>query len=91
MKMGVPILPLVLVAGLHIIAATWIGIFVGITAGLTVLLVGAGIIFFMRQISKSDDQRLNQLVMRLKSWIARRNTIYWGAHSASPIDYKRRS
>jgi len=91
MKMGIPILPLVLVAGLDFIITMWVIMFVGFSAGLIVLLIGAGILFTLRLISKSDDHRLNQLIMRLMSSGYRRQAPYWGAHSASPIDYKKRS
>jgi len=48
------------------------------------------IIVTMRLISKSDDQRLMQYVLRLKMSARHRNSQFWGAKSYAPTAYRKR-
>lgn len=90
MMLGVPIIPFILVCGLFLIATLWGTIFMGLGVGLSVLLVMAVVLAALRQITSSDDHRLNQWLMYLRGWPFRRNKAYWRAHAASPIDLKKR-
>lgn len=88
---GVPMLPMMLVTGIFLLAAVWL--FYLLSPYVTVLLVIAYIPIYvtMRQITKKDDQRLSQYVMRARMRIRHRPGIaLWGAVSYSPIRYKRR-
>ena len=87
---GIPIIPFILVAGLTMICAMWTLLGVGFFAAFVVLVSGATLLIIMRTISKHDDQKLNQLLMRLRNTRYRANASFWRGHSASPIDYKRR-
>jgi type IV secretion system protein VirB3 len=91
MMAGIPIIPFVLVAGLTMMLTMWLMIAFGLFAAFVVLSIGGISLFVMRLISKSDDQKLNQLLMRFRSTRFRANSNYWQGHSVSPIDYKRRS
>jgi type IV secretion system protein VirB3 len=45
----------------------------------------------MRQITKQDDQRLRQVLMRLRMRHRHFNRALWGAVSYSPLRFKRRT
>lgn len=91
MMVGVPLVPFVAVAGIHIIAFVWALILIGVMPAVAVAMFGILCILVMRLISKTDDQKLNQVVLRVRSISLRKNNSYWGAHSVSPIDYKGRN
>ncbi|UTY59674.1 type IV secretion system protein VirB3 [Massilia sp. erpn] len=89
MMLGVPIVPLILVVGLHLLLAVWAMVLVNLFVSFVILAAGAMNVFFLRHVSSNDEQRLNQYLLRMKSTGGRRNKVYWGAHSASPCDYRR--
>lgn len=45
----------------------------------------------MRVITRNDDQRLAQLVLRLRIGLPQRNRRFWGAHAYVPVRLKRRA
>lgn len=89
MVMGIPLLPLVVVGLLGVLLTMWLLQIFGWVAGVMALLFTVLTLVLMRIVSKSDDQKLNQMLMHLQSWPARRNVRYWGAQSSSPIAYRR--
>ena len=90
MMAGVPIVPFILVVGIHLLLAVWALVLVNAFVSFVLLMTGALNVMFMRFISADDAQRLNQYMLRLRSIAGRRNKRYWGAHSISPCDYARR-
>lgn len=91
MFMGVPMIPFVLVSGFFLILAVWL--FYLISPYVTLLLIFAyiPIVVWMRQITKKDDQRLKQMLMRARMRVRQRaGRALWGAISYSPVRYKRR-
>jgi type IV secretion system protein VirB3 len=90
MKMGVPLVPLLLVAGGSALSAVWLGYLVSWVAAVSILIIGFVLIITMRGITKKDDQRLKQVMMRVVIRLAQLNYQRWGAISFSPIRYKRR-
>jgi type IV secretory pathway VirB3-like protein len=63
----------------------------GLYAAFLTVMGGIGTLVAMREISKQDDQRLNQLLLRWRDALYRRNRSHWNAHSMSPIEFDRRS
>jgi type IV secretion system protein VirB3 len=90
MMLGVPIIPFILVVGAALILAMWALLALGFVASFLILMTGFGAVLMMREISKQDDQRLNQVLMRWRETPRRRNAQHWNAHSMSPIDFDRR-
>ncbi|NVE00156.1 type IV secretion system protein VirB3 [Massilia sp. BJB1822] len=90
MMLGVPIIPLIIVVGLHLMVAVWAMVLVNIFVSFVIVAACVLNVFFLRHISSNDEQRLNQYLLRMKSIPGRRNKAYWGAHSVSPCDYRRR-
>lgn len=91
MMAGVPLVPFILVAGLHIIGCVWSLILIGIMPAVAIAMFGILCILVMRAISKTDDQKLNQVILKFRSKGLKKNNQYWGAHSVSPIDYRGRN
>jgi type IV secretion system protein VirB3 len=90
MMLGVPIIPLILVMGAFILVAMWTLIAAGLVPGLSVMVMAAFTVFVLRYITQQDDQRLNQMLLSIKSRPFRRNKQFWGAHSMSATVYKKR-
>lgn len=91
MMAGVPIVPFILVVGIHLLFAIWAMVLVNLFVAFVVLMTCVLNVLFMRQISSNDEQRLNQYLLRMKSTAGRRNQAHWGAHAVSPNDYRRRA
>lgn len=89
MIMGIPLFPLILAGLMGVLLTLWSlqlsGPFLALAmAWLTILAL-----LVMRLISKADDQKLHQMLLRLQSLSARRNHRYWRAQSSSPLNYRR--
>jgi type IV secretion system protein VirB3 len=88
---GVPVVPFILVVGLHIMAGMWavilIGFFVATGIGLSCVIC----VLAMRQISSQDDQRLLQYMLVIRGFPAKRNMLHWGAKSFGATRYTRRT
>jgi type IV secretory pathway VirB3-like protein len=89
MIFGVPLEPLAFSCIPLFVIGIW-GMWLMPIVGVTVLAMNLPIIVTMRLISKSDDQRLMQYVLRLKMSARHRNSQFWGAKSVAPTRYKKR-
>jgi type IV secretion system protein VirB3 len=89
MIMGIPLLPLIIVGLFGVLATLWclqlLGPFIAFTMAMVTLLL----LLAMRLVSKADDQKLNQMLLRLQSIATRRNHRYWCGQSSSPLNYRR--
>ena len=89
MLAGVPTLPLILLCGLTLMAAVWSFYLISGYVSLFVILVTIPILLAMRQVTRKDDQRLRQVLMRARMRLRHtgsRNT--WGAISYGPLSFK---
>lgn len=89
---GVPMLPFLLVTGVFMLLGMWLFYLV---SGYVTLLLGIAyipIIVTMKSVTKKDDQRLRQMLLRSRMRTFRHGAgrELWGAISFSPIRYKRR-
>ncbi|WP_151745292.1 type IV secretion system protein VirB3 [Acinetobacter calcoaceticus] len=91
MMFGVPMLPFLLLTGAVILLAGWSFYLFSPYFCLFLIAVYLPVYFWLRQITKKDDQRLKQVMMR---WRMRFRQIgnhrHWGAISYSPIKFKNR-
>ena len=88
---GVPMLPFLLVTGSFMMVAVWLFYLLSPYVSLFLLIAYIPILITLRQITKRDDQRLRQLMMRMRMRVRQRaGRQLWGAVSFSPIRYKRR-
>ena len=89
---GVPMLPFLLVTGTFLILTVWTFYLVSGYMSLFLVIVYVPVCVTMRQVTKKDDQRLHQLLMRTQMRLRQRSgRVLWGAASYAPLRYKRRS
>jgi type IV secretion system protein VirB3 len=88
---GVPLLPFLLVSGGFLIVTGWTGYLVSAYVALFLVMAYVPILATMREVTKKDDQRLRQLLLRAKMrWCQRAGVRHWSAVSYAPLRYKRR-
>lgn len=90
MFMGVPMMHFLLVSGVFMLASMWCFYLVSAYVSLGLVMAYAPIVVVMREMTKKDDQRLRQLLMRARMRYRHFNKSLWGALSFSPLRYKRR-
>ncbi len=90
MFLGAPMIPVILSTGLAIMLAM-LGLFVSPYISIAVTAVYVPIYAWMRIVTKADDQRLNQLILRLRMRLRmQRGRRFWGALTYTPIRFKKR-
>ncbi len=84
MKLGVPLMPLVVLFGGGMLLIMWGGALISwwITLGVVVAIVPT--LFWMRFVTSKDDQRFRQMFVALKLRLHDRNRRVWCARSYSP-------
>lgn len=88
---GVPMIPFLVVTGLFLLLAVWSFYLVSGYVTLVLAIAYVPLVLTMKQITKKDDQRLRQWMMRLQMRVRQRpGRALWGAISFSPIRYKKR-
>ena len=88
---GVPTVPLILTGGATLLLSVWSFYLFSGYVSLFLVLMDIAAIVTMREITKKDDQRLRQVMMRARMrlpHLASRAT--WGAISYGPLRFKRR-
>lgn len=88
---GVPIVPLILIGGLTLLVSVWLYYLVSGYVSLGIVLITIPLVIWMRLTTKTDDQRLRQVMMRWRMRLrhgASRAT--WGAISYGPLSGKTR-
>jgi type IV secretion system protein VirB3 len=90
MLWGVPLVSALMVGGGMLIPAIW-ALLASPPVGMGILLLMIPVFVAMRVITRNDDQRLAQLVLRLRIGLRQRNRRFWGAHAYVPVRLKRRA
>jgi type IV secretion system protein VirB3 len=88
MKMGVPLVPLVLLFGIGMLLIMWGGALVSWWIALAVALAIVPALLWMRFVTSQDDQRFRQLFVAAKLRLHDRNRRFWHARSYSPNLYQ---
>nr|WP_302565435.1 VirB3 family type IV secretion system protein [Burkholderia metallica] len=89
MLWGVPLVPLLTVGGGMLIPAIWV-LMASAALGVAIVLLIVPVFATMRMITRQDDQRLAQRMLRAKMRLHQRNRRFWGAHAYAPIRFKAR-
>ena len=84
MLLGIPLVPLVVTAGLGMLLSMWGVILVSGWVVVIVAIAFAPALGWMRFVTRSDDQRLRQMVVATRLWLHDRNAHLWMARSYSP-------
>ena len=88
---GVPTIPLILLCGLTLLLSVWSFYLVSGYLSLFLMLVAVPVVVTMREMTKHDDQRLRQVLMRARMRVRHRaSRRTWGAISYGPLTFTRR-
>ena len=88
MKLGVPLVPLVVLFGGGMLLIMWIGPLLTWWIVPAVLAAIGPALAWMRFVTRRDDQRLRQMVVAVKLWRNDRNRCFWHARSYAPYLYR---
>jgi type IV secretion system protein VirB3 len=88
MKMGIPLVPLVLVFGGGMLLVMWGGTLLSWWVAIAVALSLLPALLWMRWVTAKDDQRFRQLSVALKLRLHDRNRRLWQARSYAPTLYR---
>ena len=88
---GVPTIPLILVCGLTLLLSVWSFYLISGYLSLFLVLIAIPVVVTMREMTKHDDQRLRQVLMRARMRLRHRaSRRTWGAISYGPLTFTRR-
>lgn len=88
MKLGVPLVPLVLLTGTSMLTIIWAGGLLSWWIAPGVLLSALPAWLWMRCVTAKDDQRFRQMGLLLRLRLSDRNQALWRARSYSPNLYR---
>jgi type IV secretion system protein VirB3 len=88
MKLGVPLIPLVVLFGTGMLLVMWGGILVSWWVALSVVAAIGPALLWMRFITAKDDQRFRQMFVAMKLQLHDRNGRFWHARSYAPSLYR---
>ncbi len=92
MLAGVPMVPLLVVSGVFLLVTMWCVYLVSPYVSMFLMMIYVPILVTMRQITTRDDQRLHQMMMRLRMRLRHgAGRDLWGATSFGPIRFKKRN
>jgi type IV secretion system protein VirB3 len=90
MFLGAPMVPVILLAGATVLIGM-LGLFVNLLVPLAIVPVTVPIYAWMRVMTKADDQRLSQLILRIRLRTRMAVSSHaWGAITYVPLTYKKR-
>lgn len=90
MFLGVPMVPFILVTGASVLFAM-LALYVSAVATMVVIALYLPVYLWMRLVTKQDDQRLHQLILRLRLRTRMgKSRKVWKAVTYTPLSYKRR-
>jgi type IV secretion system protein VirB3 len=88
MKLGIPLVPLVLLFGSGMLLVMWGGILVSGWIAVVVLAAVVPALAWMRYVTAKDDQRFRQMFVAAKLRLHDRNRRFWRARSYAPTLYR---
>ncbi|HWH73741.1 type IV secretion system protein VirB3 [Methylibium sp. Root1272] len=88
MKLGIPLVPLVLLFGTGMLLVMWGGILVSGWVAVVVFAAIVPALAWMRYVTAKDDQRFRQMFVAAKLHLHDRNRRFWRARSYAPTLYR---
>jgi type IV secretion system protein VirB3 len=88
MKLGIPLVPLVVLFGTCMLIVMWGGVLVSWWIALAAVLALLPALAWMRFVTSKDDQRFRQMFVALKLRLHDRNRRLWRARSYAPTLYR---
>ncbi|PZR44917.1 type IV secretion system protein VirB3 [Paraburkholderia fungorum] len=87
---GVPLVAFLMIGGGMLIPAIW-ALLASPPLGVAILFLMIPVFVVMRVITRHDDQRLAQYLLRLRMVLRQGNRRFWGGHAYVPVRLKRRA
>ncbi|ABE31202.1 type IV secretory pathway, VirB3-like family protein [Paraburkholderia xenovorans LB400] len=87
---GVPLVAFLMVGGGMLIPAIW-ALLASPPLGVAILFLMIPVFVVMRMITRHDDQRLAQYLLRVRMVLRQGNRRFWGGHAYVPVRLKRRA
>ena len=88
MKLGIPLVPLVVLLGAGLLLIMWGGTLVSWWIALAVVIAFVPALAWMRFVTAQDDQRFRQMFVAMKLRLHDRNGRLWNARSYAPSLYR---
>ena len=88
MKLGIPLVPLVVLFGSGMLLIMWGGTLVSWWIALAVVVAFVPALLWMRFVTAKDDQRFRQMFVAMKLRFHDRNHRFWHARSYAPTVYR---
>ncbi|WP_428424410.1 type IV secretion system protein VirB3 [Methylibium sp.] len=88
MKLGIPLVPLVVLFGGGMLLILWGGTLVSWWIAMAVVAALLPALAWMRFVTTKDDQRFRQMFVALKLRLRDRNRRFWRARSYAPTLYR---
>jgi len=88
MKLGVPLVPLVVLCGTGMLTIMWVGPLVSWWVVPIVLCAVVPLLAWMRFVTRKDDQRFRQLFLAIRLRLNDRNRSFWRSRSYAPYVYR---
>ncbi|NUZ08982.1 type IV secretion system protein VirB3 [Piscinibacter koreensis] len=88
MKLGIPLVPLVILFGTGMLLVMWGGVLVSWWVALGVAAAIVPALGWMRYVTAKDDQRFRQVFVAMKLRLHDRNRRFWRARSYAPSLYR---
>jgi len=88
MKLGIPLVPLVVLVGIGMLGILWGGTLVSWWLALAVASAIGPALAWMRFVTARDDQRFHQMFVALKLRLHDRNRRLWHTRSYAPTLYR---
>ena len=88
MKLGIPLVPLVVLFGGGMLLIMWGGTFVSWWIAVAVLASFVPALVWMRLVTSKDDQRFRQMFVAMKLRLHDHNRRFWHARSYAPTQYR---
>ena len=88
MKMGIPLVPLVVLLGTGMLLIMWGGTLVSWWIALVVVVAFVPALLWMRFLTVKDDQRFRQMFIAMKLRVHDSNRRFWRARSYAPTLYR---
>ncbi|WP_343666731.1 VirB3 family type IV secretion system protein [Paraburkholderia tropica] len=87
---GVPLVAFLMIGGSMLIPAIW-ALLASPPLGVAILFLMIPVFVVMRVITRHDDQRLAQYLLRVRMVLRQGNRRFWGGHAYVPVRLKRRA
>jgi type IV secretion system protein VirB3 len=88
MKLGIPLVPLVVLFGTGMLLIMWGGILLSWWIAVAVVVAIGPALLWMRFVTAKDDQRFRQMFVAAKLRLHDRNHSFWHARSYAPTLYR---